>query len=415
MKTIHLNTPQTKCTSFFVDRLPRYHLAAKIPEKYDHSLKGLCHKMLLPDEHTFGFGALKRAFFTKLSPTISEAFIAKNPQALTDVHETLFILHDMRCVNPNSPITQHLNSGWVAESKKQIETAWVRSLKHHLKKDLPPNDVLGDPKKLKIWTHEKSNEVTTDPLNKKLLDFFENSMNLNDFKNLLLSDGYISCHFYDIIALIAAQPHCEKTKKLFADQVYEEGGEGSTKEAHTEQFTKTLIEMGIKGLPLVPPWDWRGYAGYNLFVTLSSNRQLYYYGIGSFGMSEKTDPIRNEAIVKGIRRLGLNPEKFSYHSAHATLDVEHGDEAIHLQGQILEEYSRENAENIGRQLALGSLMYLHSANLYKGYLSEKVFNLEPGKNVFSLPNNIKPISPLKKSSSFTEIIEKGPFSGYERK
>lgn len=305
------------------------------------------------------------AFLSNIETLIEKAFNLEEPEALFEIHLIMYTIYEVYFMNPICTPVKHLSQSWLHQLKTKVEEKWMAYEIKKINHLLPENDVLHNFESLREWLIEVSNNK--DVVNTTVTDYFKNEATIEDFKKFVHIDQHLNHRFYDAIAL--ALPHfSEVVKTELSHHFWEEAGEGEFEGAHTYQFTKILDYFDID-INNTPAWnDWKPYAGYNIYLLFALNRQHYFKSIGSLGMPELFDVKRDEEIVSGLRRLGLNVnENFNYYIAHVELDADHGPEWL---DKIIANIIKQEP-GAALDISIGALIRMRYMVLFNQYLIEE--------------------------------------------
>jgi len=135
------------------------------------------------------------------------------------------------------------------------------------------------------------------------------------------------------------------------------------------EYASTLVVP-----PVIPVWeDWRAYAGHNLYFVLGCNRRHLFRALGSLAMPELFDVDRDEAVVRGMRRLGFQPDQdFEFFVNHMEGDADHGPEW--LDGVVLPAVRAE--PDAGLELAQGGALRMLAMRRYNEYLATSICGID---------------------------------------
>jgi hypothetical protein len=105
--------------------------------------------------------------------------------------------------------------------------------------------------------------------------------------------------------------------------------------------------------PTIEETVWPSLALGNVLVAFSTTRRYAFHALGALGAVELTAPWRADHVARGLKRLGVGPER-KYYALHATLDVEH---SRTWNEEVLTPLAEDQPEVI-RSLAEGAVMRL---------------------------------------------------------
>ena len=300
-----------------------------------------------------------------ISGDLHAAFVEEKPEALLDVHRTLYAIYEASFANPLSPQAEHATSAWLAEMREKIETEWLRNEIAQIQDQLPTAEEVAQPDALCAYLNEQAKKEND--LDKRVVNYLAHNATHEQFKLFVLSDAYLNYRFYDAI-ILSALHYSETVKAEIAHHVWDECGEGRMEGAHTYKFTLALEAMNLE-LPVEPVWeDWRPYAGHNLYFLFGLNRRHYFKALGSLAMPELFDPDRDTAVVRGLERFYPNArEGFAYYYDHIELDAGHGSSWL---GNVIAPIVRVQPE-AGTDIAIGGALRMVAMRRYNEYLATR--------------------------------------------
>lgn len=259
---------------------------------------------------------------SKVSLGIARGFEEEDEEALQDLHRALFAIYEVSMANPLSRACVHEHAPWLVAIRGQLEAAWLESDLEAL--DLPPADRCASMtlEEVEQWFVSESERCSA--VDEAVVGHLEQTASIDEFRTFLAADAYLNYRFFD--ALVLSMIHyLESVKTEISTHFWEEAGEGDVGMSHTRQFTRSLEALGLSWSANVEWDDWRPYSGHNLYFCFGLSRQHYFKALGSLAMPELFDVSRDQAVVNGLDRLGLEPEKqFEYYWNHVEADAEHG-------------------------------------------------------------------------------------------
>lgn len=314
-------------------------------------------------EHTALLNALAERLDTGL---------AGDEDALLDVHRSAYAVYEMLIGHPLSPAARHERSDWLNRFRWTYEERVLEADLAQIADALPDPEEATRPEFVRDWflTEAKQRNV----LDSTVEDYFAERATVEQLAEFIQADGYLNYRFYD--AIVLTQPHfMESVKNEISHHVWDEAGEGELRRAHTQQFFYSLKKFGLE-LPVVPVWeDWRAYAGHNLYFLLGCNRRHLFKALGSLAMPELFDVDRDDAVVRGMSRLGFNPEvDFEFFVNHVEGDADHGPEW--LDGVVLPIVAAE--PEAGMELMAGGALRMLAMRRYNEYLATSVCRIDAG-------------------------------------
>lgn len=259
---------------------------------------------------------------SKVARSIARGFEEGDEEALQDLHRALFAIYEVSMANPLSSACVHEHAPWLVAIRGQLETAWLRNDLNAL--DLPSGERCASMtlEEVEDWFVSESEQSA--PVDQAVVEHLEQTASIDEFRAFLSADAHLNYRFFD--ALVLSMVHyLESVKTEISTHFWEEAGEGDVGMSHTRQFTRSLEAIGLSWSANVDWNDWRPFSGHNLYFCFGLSRQHYFKALGSLAMPELFDVSRDQAVVNGLDRLGLDPEKqFEYYWNHVEADAEHG-------------------------------------------------------------------------------------------
>lgn len=322
---------------------------------------------LLSDDHESlpGAASILELLNAELSLTLGNAFEELNSAALLELHKSLFAIYEVSFCDPLSPSARHEYSPWVINFRNAVEAAWLKYEMTCIGSDLPTPSEMATAESLCGWFTRQARKETA--LDQRVVRFLAEEATREQFKTFMLADAHLNYRFYDAMALVQKH-YSESVKAEISRHMWDECGEGLVERAHTAQFTRALMKMGL-GPPATPIWnDWRPYAGYNLYLCFGLSRQHYFKAVGSLTMPELFDPARDQAVVAGLDRLGFNAQKdFEYYYNHIGGDEAHGQRWLE---RVITPIALAQPEAVA-ELAIGGALRMEAMRRYNQYLAKE--------------------------------------------
>lgn len=290
--------------------------------------------------------------------------------ALLDLHRSAYAVYEMLIGHPLSPAARHERSDWLNRFRWTYEERVLRADLAEVGDRLPDPEDAARPDRVVEWFLAEAKQRNS--LDARVEEYFAREATVDQLARFIQADGYLNYRFYD--AIVLTQPHfMESVKHEISQHVWDEAGEGQLRRAHTLQFSRSLRQFGLE-LPAVPMWeDWRPYAGHNLYFMLGCNRRHLFKALGSLAMPELFDVDRDEAVVRGMERLGFAPRRdFEFFVNHMEGDAEHG--AEWLDGVVVP-IVRADPE-AGLELMTGGALRMLAMRRYNEYLAEMICQLD---------------------------------------
>ncbi|BBB01893.1 hypothetical protein RVR_9519 [Actinacidiphila reveromycinica] len=315
-----------------------------------------------PDPH--GRGEDSTALLRVTRDRIGAAAADQDPGALLDVHRSLYAVYETLLGHPLAPAARHERSAWFNVFRAQCEDALLAADLAAVADGLPSAAEARAAHYLRQWFLTASRQRS--PLDRAVEGHLEHTASAAQMTRFLQADGYLNYRFFD--ALVLAQTHfMESVKQEIGHHLWDECGAGDGPAAHTVQFSGALRRLGV-ALPHLPPWeDWRPYAGFNLYFTLGTNRRHHFKALGSLAMPELFDVDRDDIVVRGLRRLGFDPDDgFQFFVNHVAGDAEHGPEWLdHVVTPIV-----RHDPAAGMELAQGAALRMLAMRRYNEFLAD---------------------------------------------
>lgn len=318
-----------------------------------------------PVDHRGGrseHGALLAALDQRLERGLRD----RDSDCLLDVHRSAHAVYELLLGHPLGHSARHERSSWLAEFRSTYEERVLAADVAEISDRLPDAEPASHPAFVRDWFLAEAKERS--PLDAAVESYLAERASVEQLARFIQADGYLNYRFYD--ALVLAQPHfMEAVKNEISHHMWDECGEGTREAAHTMQFSRSLRRLGLE-LPTIPVWeDWRAYAGHCLYFILGFNRQHYFKALGSLAMPELFDVDRDQAVVRGMERLGFNPQvDFEFFVNHMEGDADHGPDW--LDGVVMPIVEVEPAAGI--ELVIGGALRMLAMRRYNEYLADKL-------------------------------------------
>ncbi len=311
-----------------------------------------------------------RALRGALTDALGAGIDDGDPVALLDLHRSAYAVYEMLIGHPLSPAARHERSDWLNHFRWTYEERVLAADLAEIADSLPTSTQAADPAAVRDWFVAAAKQRNS--LDATVEDFFAQRADVAQLAAFIQADGYLNYRFYD--AIVLTQPHfMESVKNEISHHVWDEAGEGAKGRAHTQQFFRSLEKLEL-ALPVIPVWeDWRAYAGHNLYFVLGCNRRHLFRALGSLAMPELFDVDRDEAVVRGMRRLGFQPDQdFEFFVNHMEGDADHGPEW--LDGVVLPAVRAE--PDAGLELAQGGALRMLAMRRYNEYLATSICGID---------------------------------------
>ena len=311
------------------------------------------------------------AFLEMLFGTVERAFEGHQPDALFEVHRTLYQAYDEQVGRPRPGAGHNQYHPLIMRIRHEIEQAWARH--EHARIDLKPADVPTDPTEFLAFLRERSrrHRLASHPF----FEYVAKDATVEEIIEFFMQEGPIALRFCDLIALSLVGAD-DDVKAELADNFWDEVGNGNFEKRHTELYRRLLRYIG-RDLPsqdalmvhCMDRLDWRGYAGCNLYFHLAVHRRNYFRSVGCLGIAEMMDPAQYEQIVQGCHRVGLTDDhQLAYYVDHVMLDKEHGDGWFdHVMAPLVKKHPE-----VAYEMAVGALMRMNTGADYYDSLLENL-------------------------------------------
>jgi len=324
-----------------------------------------------PVDHR-GSGPQHAALLSALDERLRAGVDGGDPDALLDVHRSAYAIYEMLIGHPLSPAARHERSEWLNRFRATFEERVLAADLAEVAAALPGTADATRPEYVRDWFLAEAKQRST--LDATVEDYFAERATVEQLAQFIQADGYLNYRFYD--AIVLTQPHfMESVKNEISHHVWDEAGEGDLQRAHTLQFFRSLEKFGLE-LPTIPVWeDWRAYAGHNLYFLLGCNRRQLFKALGSLTMPELFDVDRDEAVVRGMRRLGFAPEvDFEFFVNHMEGDADHGPDWLE---KVVLPVVRAEPE-AGLELMAGGALRMLAMRRYNEYLATNICRIDIG-------------------------------------
>ncbi len=316
------------------------------------------------------------AFMERLDQCLVRAFPGQNPEALFEVHKSLYYLYQDNIGLPRPGFGQNQYHPFIIRIRNEIEKAWEAFEKGRL--DLSQDDIPEDESAFLDFMREQcaSRSLAQHPL----FDFLEYDADYRQMVEFFLHEGALILRFCDLMVLSMLGVD-EEVRNELAVNFWDEVGNGNYQDRHTELFKRLLEHAGVD-LPethqlaqtLSERLDWQGLAGFNFYVYLGLHRRNYFKYIGGMGVAEYMDPPQYDKILRGCRRVGLKDrDALAYYAEHAELDVEHGEGWF---TKVMLPLIRKHPETRYDMVA-GALMRINTTADYYDYLYRTLTAVRP--------------------------------------
>jgi hypothetical protein len=174
-----------------------------------------------------------------------------------------------------------------------------------------------------------------------------------DFEQMrwfLLQEVAGEAGFDDLVAMAQVKMP-DRPKLELARNYWDEMGRGSMAGMHGPMLARLAQHLDLH--PTIEETVWPSLALGNVLVAFSTTRRYAFHALGALGAVELTAPWRADHVARGLKRLGVGPER-KYYALHATLDVEH---SRTWNEEVLTPLAEDRPEVI-RSLAEGAVMRL---------------------------------------------------------
>lgn len=240
-----------------------------------------------------------------------------------------------------------------------VEGAWVEQLRRAASPwlvDLPTS-----PEDFVAWFERLKGSAPGE--NDPLFPWLASEAGREEMRWFLTQEVAGEAGFEDLVAM--AQVRMPDRPKLeLARNYWDEMGRGSLGGMHGPMLMRLADHLELS--PSIDRTVAASLALGNLLVAFSMNRRYAFHALGALGAVELTAPWRADHVARGLKRLGVGPER-KYYALHATLDVEH---SRAWNAEVLTPLAEDHPECI-RSLAEGAVMRLMAgAACYDAYRAE---------------------------------------------
>lgn len=310
-------------------------------------------------------------FMAKLSETLERAFKHASTASLFEAHKALYSLYEESIDTPRPGAGANQFHPFVIRVRSEIERAWEKFELARI--DLSPSEIPDDPQAFIGYFTERcfSHRLAKHPL----FDFLEKDASRDMLVSFFRHEGTLILRFCDLIVLSMIGVD-EKVRGELAENFWDEMGNGSYQDRHTEMFRRLLRHAGVDpsdGLlnsrDFADNLGWQGLAGYNFYLFLLFHRRNHFRSMGGMGIAEKMDPPQYEKIVRGCRRVGLYEKKaMAYYDDHVAVDAIHGDGWLN---NVMLPLARQHPE-AAFDMMIGAEMRLNTTADYYDFLLAKL-------------------------------------------
>ena len=310
-------------------------------------------------------------FMDRLGQTLERAFGGQDRRALFEVHQALYLLYEDSMRPPRPGAGQNQFHPFIMRVRNEIERAWEAF--EFGRMTLAPEEIPSEEAVFVEFIRDMcgTNSFAGHPL----FNFLEHEADRGQIVDFFLHEATLVLRFCDLIVLSLLGAD-EEVRSELAVNFWDEVGEGSYQNRHTEQFKRLLRYTGVE-MPeeeltsehLSERLDWPGLAGYNLYVYFGLHRRNYFRYVGGMGVAEYMDPPQYEKVLRGCQRVGLSDRKaLAYYAGHAELDIEHGEAWFtKVMGPLIRKYPETRHE-----MVQGALMRINTTADYYDYLYHKL-------------------------------------------
>ncbi|HZV85730.1 MAG TPA: iron-containing redox enzyme family protein [Brevundimonas sp.] len=186
--------------------------------------------------------------------------------------------------------------------------------------------------------------------NDPLFPWLAEEADLDQMRWFLLQEVAGEAGFDDLVAMAQVKMP-DRPKLELARNYWDEMGRGSMAGMHGPMLAKLAQHLDLH--PTIEETVWPSLALGNVLVAFSTTRRYAFHALGALGAVELTAPWRADHVARGLKRLGVGPER-KYYALHATLDVEH---SRTWNEEVLTPLAEDRPDVI-RSLAEGAVMRL---------------------------------------------------------
>lgn len=254
----------------------------------------------------------KKQYLDLVNKTTDRAFQQKEPISLYQIHNTLYQLYNLQICEPHAPQAKTQHHPFFYEIRTIIENLWLESLKT----DLTSNDKTISEHITQLCNEENLSEHP-------LFNFLAYDATERQLHAFFMSDYELNIRFFDLLVLALLNSPLTARNEMIKN-LWDESGRGNKKETHVKMFNDLIEHHQIKDQTTITAHDsWEKFAGYNLFMMASLNRQYYYYLMGIMAATEIIDPKSYLKVQTACERFGLDHWLYRYYAEHSEIDIEH--------------------------------------------------------------------------------------------
>jgi hypothetical protein len=240
---------------------------------------------------------------------------------------------------------------WAADAAEDaemilLEGAWIE----RLRKDAEPwlADMPTDPDAFVKWFEALQGKGPGE--NDPLFPWLADEADFEQMRWFLLQEVAGEAGFDDLVAMAQVKMP-DRPKLELARNYWDEMGRGNAGGMHGPMLDKLAKHLDLH--PTIEGTVWPSLALGNVLVAFSTTRRYAFHALGALGVVELTAPWRADHVARGLKRVGVGPER-KYYALHATLDVEH---SRAWNEEVLRPLA-ESRPDVIRSLAEGAVMRL---------------------------------------------------------
>ncbi len=262
--------------------------------------------------------ATQNAYLENLVETAKHAFKQQDEDACYQIHSTLYQLYNLQICDPASAEAKVQHHPFLYQIRKTIEDLWLTELQYNYITQTKNADQHASISARITQLCDDAN-LSEHPL----FDFLANDATERQLHAFFMSDYELNIRFFDLLILALLNSPATARNEMIKN-LWDESGRGDRKETHVKMFDDLMEHHRISGKDQIQPHDsWQKFAGYNLFMLASLNRQFYYYLMGIMAATEIIDPKSYLKVQASCERFGLDHWLYRYYSEHSEVDIEH--------------------------------------------------------------------------------------------
>ncbi len=258
-----------------------------------------------------------------------------------------------RRLQPSTPYAD-----WTADAQEDAEMILVEgAFIERMRADAEPwlKDLPTDPDGFVAWFEALQGKGPGE--NDPLFPWLAEEADFEQMRWFLLQEVAGEAGFEDLVAMAQVKMP-DRPKLELARNYWDEMGRGNAGGMHGPMLAKLADHLDLH--PTIEETVWPSLALGNVLVAFSTTRRYAFHALGALGAVELTAPWRADHVARGLKRLGVGPER-KYYALHATLDVEHSrtwnEEVLRPLAKTRPDVIRSLAEGAVMRLMAGAACY----------------------------------------------------------